>query len=77
MKQNSGKFLNYCRGAAVGVSVLFVAFGAFAEAAINAVSASVQGGIETLKIDFSHPVTTPPTGFATQSPAGGLHQSGM
>lgn len=69
MKQNSGKFLNYCRGAAVGVSVLFVAFGAFAQGAINAVSASVQGGIETLKIDFSHPVTTPPTGFATQSPA--------
>ncbi|MBD9403712.1 type IV pilus secretin PilQ [Acidovorax sp. ACV02] len=69
MKQDSGKLLNYCRGAAVGVSLLFVAFGAFAQGSISAVSASVQGGVETLKIDFSDLVTVSPTGFATQSPA--------
>jgi type IV pilus assembly protein PilQ len=69
MKQNSGKLLNYCRGAAVGVSVLLISLSALAQGAISAVSASVQGGIETLKIDFSDIITTPPTGFATQSPA--------
>ncbi|WP_343736294.1 type IV pilus secretin PilQ [Acidovorax sp.] len=69
MKQNSGKLLNYCRSAAVGVSVLLISFGALAQGAISAVSASVQSGIETLKIDFADPVITPPTGFATQSPA--------
>lgn len=69
MKQNSGKLLNYCRSAAVGVSVFFVAFGALAQGAISAISASLQGGVETLKIDFAEPFTTPPTGFATQSPA--------
>ncbi|WP_082565079.1 type IV pilus secretin PilQ [Acidovorax sp. Root568] len=69
MKQNSSKLLNYCRGAAVGVSVLLISLGALAQGAISAVSASVQGGVETLKIDFSDTITTPPTGFATQSPA--------
>lgn len=69
MKQNSGTFLKYCRDAAVGVSVVFLSFNAFAQGAISAVSASVQAGVETLKIDFTDAITAQPTGFATQSPA--------
>jgi type IV pilus assembly protein PilQ len=69
MKQNSGKFLTYCRGAAVGVSVFFISLAAAAQGAINAVSASVQAGVETLKIDFAEPIAALPAGFATQSPA--------
>ncbi|MBW4497974.1 MAG: type IV pilus secretin PilQ [Oscillatoria princeps RMCB-10] len=69
MKQNSKKFLTYCRRAAVGVSVVFISFAASAQGVINAVSASVQAGVETLKIDFTEPVVALPTGFATQSPA--------
>lgn len=30
MKQNSGTLLNFCRGAAIGVSTLFLSFGALA-----------------------------------------------
>jgi type IV pilus assembly protein PilQ len=69
MKQNSSKFLTYCRSAAVGVSAIFISFAAPAQGSINAVSASVQAGVETLKIDFTEPVAISPTGFATQSPA--------
>ena len=69
MKQNSGTLLNYCRGAAIGVSMLFASAQAFAGGDIRAVSASIQSGVETLRIDFSEPIASSPTGFATQSPA--------
>ena len=69
MKQYSGHLLNYCRSAAVGVSMLFASFSALAGGAISAISASVQAGVETLKIDFTDPPSVLPTGFATQSPA--------
>ncbi|CAN7629329.1 type IV pilus secretin PilQ [Acidovorax delafieldii] len=49
--------------------MLFLSLSAFAGGAISAVSASVQAGVETLRIDFSEPIVSPPTGFATQSPA--------
>lgn len=69
MKHNSGFFVNYCRGAAVGFSLALLTLSATAQGNINGVSASVQGGVETLKIDFSEAVVAQPTGFATQSPA--------
>ncbi|WP_422848808.1 type IV pilus secretin PilQ [Acidovorax sp. M14] len=68
MKRYSSDFLNYCRGAAIGVSALCISLGAAAQGAISAISASVQAGVETLKIDFSEPIAGVPTGFATQSP---------
>ncbi|MCT6717733.1 type IV pilus secretin PilQ [Acidovorax sp. K2F] len=49
--------------------MLFLSAGAFAGVGITAVSASVQAGVETLRIDFSEPISSSPTGFATQSPA--------
>lgn len=69
MKHNDGFFVNYCRSAAIGVSLAVLSLGAAAQGNISGVSASVQGGVETLKIDFSDAVVAPPTGFATQSPA--------
>lgn len=61
--------MNYCRSTALGISLAMVSMGALAQGNISGVSASVQGGVETLKIDFSEVVISPPTGFATQSPA--------
>jgi type IV pilus assembly protein PilQ len=69
MKQNSSNFFDYCRGAAIGVSAIFIFFGAIAQGAISSISASVQAGVETLKIDFTEPIIVTPTGFATQAPA--------
>ena len=68
MKQHDNFFVSYCRGAAIGISLAVFSLAALAQGNINGVSASVQSGVETLKIDFSDAVLTPPTGFATQSP---------
>lgn len=40
-----------------------------AQAAIEAVSGSMQGGAEVVRIDLSQPLTVVPTGFSIQSPA--------
>lgn len=42
---------------------------AFAEASIESVTGSVQGGNEIVRIDLSEPLAALPTGFAIQSPA--------
>lgn len=69
MKHHSGFFVNRYRSAAVGVSIAVFSLSAAAQGAINAISASVQGGVEILKIDFDEALAAAPTGFATQSPA--------
>jgi len=69
MKHHSGFFVSFCRNAAVGVSIAVVSFGVSAQGAISAIAASIQGGIEVLKIDFEEPLASTPTGFSTQSPA--------
>ena len=69
MKHQRGFFVNCCRSAAVGVSIAFVSLSAVAQGSINAIAASVQGGVEVLKIDFDEPLVTTPTGFSTQAPA--------
>lgn len=69
MKHDSNFFVDRCRGAAVGLSVAVLSLGAAAQGAINAVSASMQSGVEVLRVDFSDELPSVPTGFATQSPA--------
>jgi type IV pilus assembly protein PilQ len=41
----------------------------WAQGAIESVTGSVQGGTEIVRIDLSHPLSAPPSGFAIQSPA--------
>jgi type IV pilus assembly protein PilQ len=43
--------------------------GAYAQTAIEAVTGSVQGGSEVVRIDLTKELTAVPTGFAIQSPA--------
>ncbi|MBA2673632.1 type IV pilus secretin PilQ [Ramlibacter sp.] len=43
--------------------------GAAAQPAIEAVTGSIQGGSEIVRIDFSQPLAAVPAGFAVQSPA--------
>lgn len=69
MKHHSGSFVSFCRNAAVGVSIAVVSLGVAAQGAISAIAASIQGGVEVLKIDFDGPLASTPTGFSTQSPA--------
>lgn len=51
------------------VLMLLASAGARAQAVIQAVSASVQGGVEIVRIDLSHDVLAVPNGFTIQSPA--------
>ena len=50
------------------VAVLAVGV-AQAQTAVEAVSGSLQGGSEVLRIDFSQPLAAVPAGFSIQSPA--------
>lgn len=69
MKNHSGFFIKCCRSAALSVSIAVVSLSVAAQGNINAIAASVQGGVEVLKIDFDDPLVASPTGFSTQSPA--------
>jgi type IV pilus assembly protein PilQ len=53
----------------VFLSLGILSFGAFAQNAIEAVTGSVQGGSEVVRIDLSKALASLPTGFAIQSPA--------
>jgi type IV pilus assembly protein PilQ len=43
--------------------------GSPAPLAVEAVSGSMQGGQEVIRVEFNQPLTAPPTGFSIQSPA--------
>ena len=45
------------------------AWAAHAEARIESVTGSIQGGSELVRIELSEPLAAPPKGFAIQSPA--------
>lgn len=54
----------------VGLSLVAVLFAAPLRAqVIEAVSSTVQGGVEVVRIDFSEPLAAVPAGFAVQAPA--------
>lgn len=69
MKQNRSLFMNFFRGAALGILMGAFSLGAFAQTAISAINGSLQGGVEVVRIDFNEALTNTPTGFAIQSPA--------
>ena len=51
------------------LGLVFSSFLAQAQNAIQSLTASVQGGVEVLRIDTAEPLTSVPAGFAIQSPA--------
>jgi type IV pilus assembly protein PilQ len=55
--------------AAAAVFATAWAGAASAAPAVENIAGSLQGGTEVVRIDFTEPLTTLPTGFATQSPA--------
>ena len=58
-----------CQKVTVFLSFCFVAMALQAQTAIEAVTGSIQSGVEVVKIDLSQPLTAIPTGFSIQSPA--------
>nr|WP_304862682.1 type IV pilus secretin PilQ [Rhodoferax sp.] len=53
----------------LATSLMVAAFASQAQGAIEAVSGSIQGGVEVVKIDLTQPLAAIPAGFAIQSPA--------
>jgi type IV pilus assembly protein PilQ len=53
----------------VGSLLLGLGAGAQAAASIEAISGSIQGGTEVVRIDLSEPLTAVPAGFVVKSPA--------
>ncbi|WP_048439710.1 type IV pilus secretin PilQ [Caenimonas sp. SL110] len=49
--------------------LLLAASGAWAQTVVEAVTSSIQGGVEVVRIDFSQPLQAVPAGFAIQAPA--------
>ncbi|GAB4203010.1 MAG: type 4a pilus secretin PilQ [Tibeticola sp.] len=68
---NDGQSLRYghVRRALAALGVMCVALAAHAQNAIEAVSGSIQGGQEVIRVDLAQPLTAVPTGFAIQAPA--------
>jgi type IV pilus assembly protein PilQ len=54
---------------AVAMVAAGLAFPAGAQTTVEAVTGSIQGGSEVVRIDFSQPLTAVPAGFAIQAPA--------
>src|SRR4051812_33635193 len=55
--------------ALLAAAAVFVSAGAHAAPAVENVTGTLQGGQEVVRIEFSEPLTSLPTGFVTQSPA--------
>ena len=68
-KQNKQTGLNMWHRLVFSVAMVLVAVSGRAETSIEAVTGSVQGGTEIVRIDLSEALIAPPTGFAIQSPA--------
>jgi type IV pilus assembly protein PilQ len=70
MKNQSGYLaMSIWRHAAVFLMAGLLSLGAMAQTSIEAISGSVQGGTEVVRIDLSQPLTAVPAGFTIQSPA--------
>jgi type IV pilus assembly protein PilQ len=68
IKRNSSVGLSMLRWIFVSLALIFGAT-VQAQTAIEAVTGSIQGGTEVVRIDLSQALTALPTGFAIQSPA--------
>lgn len=60
---------NRYRNAVFAVVATLAATAAMAQSAIEAVTGTMQGGAEVVRVELSQPLSVVPTGFAIQSPA--------
>ena len=61
--------MNHYRNAVCAIVATLAATAAMAQSAIEAVTGTMQGGAEVVRVELSQPLTAVPTGFAIQSPA--------
>ena len=68
-EQNWCALKHMCKKYLVSMALLLLILPSQAQTAIEAVSGSIQGGTEVIRIDLSQPLAAVPTGFSIQSPA--------
>ena len=66
--QQSMVLKQVCRGMSVLVAT-FLSLAAYAQNTIESVTASIQGGVEIIRVDLTQELLTPPNGFSIHSPA--------
>jgi len=69
MNKHTGAMLRQAWRMCMGVLLGGLALAAQAQTVVEAVSSSIQGGVEVVRVDFSQPLTAIPAGFAIQAPA--------
>ncbi len=69
MKVTKNMTLQHAMRVAVALGLALSALSVQAQNAIEAVAASIQGGVEVVRVDLAQPLTAPPAGFTIQSPA--------
>jgi type IV pilus assembly protein PilQ len=69
MKARKIMTLRHAMRAVVAVGIVLSAITAQAQNAIEAVAASIQGGVEVVRVDLSQALSALPAGFTIQSPA--------
>ena len=69
MSSEKTTVVRWLRAAGVALAAVSAAALVHAQNAIESVTSSMQSGSEVVRIDLSQPLATPPTGFATQTPA--------
>ena len=60
---------NASRKCALGAIIVLSSGLAFAQNSIDNLAASLQGGVEVIRIDFAQALTAVPAGFSIQTPA--------
>ena len=69
MKLVKTRFLRCSRGVGLCIVAMTAALAVHAQNAIQAVTSSLQSGVEIIRIDFAVPLSSLPTGFLIQTPA--------
>ncbi|MGE0498435.1 MAG: type IV pilus secretin PilQ [Ramlibacter sp.] len=69
MKNRNGMSWWWVRKALAILSIAMLPLAAWSQNSVEAVTGSIQGGSEVVRIDFSKPLAAIPAGFAIQAPA--------
>lgn len=69
MKNKQNPVLRYLGRGLLALSVTLGALAAHAQNTIEAVTGSIQGGVEVIRVDLAQPLAAVPTGFSIQVPA--------
>lgn len=69
MNQHKDAVMKWMHQGVLASAAVLCSTASWAQAAIEAVTGSIQGGAEVVRIDLSEPMASVPNGFATQSPA--------